>query len=647
MIFMVSSCTTTDATGDGTEGPENCPNGCIPDKGEKGYEGLDGPEGSVGKIGRIGLPGTFPPWFHWHVFKGQKGARGQLGLNGPPGEDGVKGSKGTSGLPGEPGRPGLHGPRGEVGIPGMVGDKGNMGPRGGKGISGSPGSAGEKGDKGDQGENGEDGVPGNDGDSGSKGQPGNPGENGSPGVKGVKGMTGDKGSQGTRGTGGSSGQVGDKGESGPDGEKGDTGENGQDGTPGDPGDKGDPAPPVEPSQPATEICSSANEGVINYDPDTKELYFCDGESWQCVSAKSCNLECTYTQDNTVMKEGDVIYRAYRGRRLLNRPAADIIALVDDSESMKAEHDWMKKAVVRLENTLIAGNVGVSEPNQYSVVSFGGQTTHIVEVDGKKLYSAVDLGRAIDKLNRVGEEEDGYEAIEYALDELDLRSLKDSATYALNIILITDEPRTTKARRTSSTSQQILTKLQRANARFNLVANIKFERDGGESLGVDAFGRAFFGTSRSPYYSDYNSRGFREGNIRVGSDSRNHWCHSYRDYGIFAMGTRGAVWDLQNLRSGDPNYIRSFDAAVTYVKAQEVLETTACERCVCTDVGRTNAGDPVCTRLDNKYCLCRAADRSRSHEECLAIAAEPDPTNPPALDWDYLLRQCPPPPDPAE
>ena len=322
------------------------------------------------------------------------------------------------------------------------------------------------------------------------------------------------------------------------------------------------------------------------------------------------VKCTYKRDNTTMNEGDVIYKTYRGRRDLNRPAGDIVVLVDDSGTMTTEHAWIKQAALDLEETLIKGNVGVQEPNQYSVVAFGGATTHVVEVNGQKLYSAADLGKAIDTLTRLGDLEDGYEAVEYALQELDLRSLKDPETYALNIILITDEPRARIGRRTSSTGEDILARLQKARARFNLIANIQFQRDLGDTLGVDAFGRVYFGTRKEPYFSVYNSKGFREGNVRVG-DRENLWCNSYRDYGLFAMGTRGAVWDLQALRTGQASYARSFSAAVTFVKADEVIMSIHCERCVCKDVGRTDSGDPECTEEDDKYCMCRAEDESRS------------------------------------
>lgn len=313
-----------------------------------------------------------------------------------------------------------------------------------------------------------------------------------------------------------------------------------------------------------------------------------------------------------MNEGDAIYRKSRVSSDVNRPAADIVVLLDDSGTMATEHAWIKQAALDLEAILTEGEVGTQpdKPNLYSIISFGSGKTKIVEVGGRQMYSALNVTTAIDVLKRDGENEDGYDAVEYALRELPLRAIRDPATYALNVVLITDEPRTTINRLTNGTRETVLRDLQRVRARFNLVANIKFERQDGESLGIDFRGLVYYAVKAEPYFDTFDSRGFRDGKIRIGVTEL-QWCEAYRDYGQLALDTRGAIWDLQTLRRGGA-YATSFQSSVTYVKAREITTTEVCQKCVCEDVGKAETGDVKCTiPEDHDYCNCRAEGSSVS------------------------------------
>ena len=80
-------------------------------------------------------------------------------------------------------------------------------------------------------------------------------------------------------------------------------------------------------------------------------------------------------------------------------------------------------------------------NRYCLVGYGGvlenATGHFRSVDGQPCFLVSDFPRAQSQLVTNGIEEDGYEAIQFALDNVPFR---ESPFIAKNIILITDEGR---------------------------------------------------------------------------------------------------------------------------------------------------------------------------------------------------------------
>ncbi len=91
-------------------------------------------------------------------------------------------------------------------------------------------------------------------------------------------------------------------------------------------------------------------------------------------------------------------------------------------------------------TLGVGNGDVQ--NRYCLIGFGSipplRNAHFRSVDGMACYPASDFSRAQSQLVTLGFSEDGYEAIQFALDNVPFRN---SPFIAKNILLITDEGRT--------------------------------------------------------------------------------------------------------------------------------------------------------------------------------------------------------------
>ena len=82
-------------------------------------------------------------------------------------------------------------------------------------------------------------------------------------------------------------------------------------------------------------------------------------------------------------------------------------------------------------------------NRYCLVGYGGfferEHGHFILVDGQPCYFATNFSRARNQLRNEGLNEDGYEAIQFAIDNIPFRN---TPFISKNIILITDEGRTT-------------------------------------------------------------------------------------------------------------------------------------------------------------------------------------------------------------
>ena len=77
-------------------------------------------------------------------------------------------------------------------------------------------------------------------------------------------------------------------------------------------------------------------------------------------------------------------------------------------------------------------------NRYCLVGYGGVLENATGHFRQPCFLVSDFPRAQSQLATVGIEEDGYEAIQFALDNVPFR---ESPFIAKNIILITDEGRT--------------------------------------------------------------------------------------------------------------------------------------------------------------------------------------------------------------
>ena len=237
-------------------------------------------------------------------------------------------------------------------------------------------------------------------------------------------------------------------------------------------------------------------------------------------------------------------------------AADIVFIVDESGSMGGEHAWLGSMVTSLEAELVAagetsnnyGLVGFGASNYYSGHSVAG---HAHSVGGADFGTAADLASATSGLVLTGGTEDGWEAINYALNHYTFTSS------AINFILVTDEDRDNIAPALSYAGME--TALAEAGVVLNAVVNA--------NVTSDAAGTAVGTNGTDAYVADgsggYTTAGFTGYGYSYGTTVAN--------YSNLAIATGGASWDLNQLRAGGL-MAQSFTEAFVDIKVNEIIVT---------------------------------------------------------------------------
>ncbi|MCG8517744.1 MAG: PEP-CTERM sorting domain-containing protein [Pseudomonadales bacterium] len=257
-------------------------------------------------------------------------------------------------------------------------------------------------------------------------------------------------------------------------------------------------------------------------------------------------------------------------------SADVVFLVDESGSMAGEHTWLGNMISSLESGLQAKGVGGSQANQYSLVGFGsslhgtGQAPHPHDMDAgtggiQNWGSAAQFATATSSLVASGGFEDGWSAIDWAINNLSFRS--DSA---VNFVLVTDEDRDAPFGDTL-TANGLLSDMGGLGALLNVVVNNNFGCSPSTTgaIGIDS--------DNNGYEAD-GSGGYTEcaGQGTIGSG----FGTTKTDYVDLATATGGAAWNLNILRSGGLD-ADSFTQSFVDIKVEEI-----------TNQDPNDPGDPV-------------------------------------------------------
>ena len=221
-------------------------------------------------------------------------------------------------------------------------------------------------------------------------------------------------------------------------------------------------------------------------------------------------------------------------------AADIILLVDESGSMEEEHSWIPAMTQSLDEALMEIGIGISPKNYFGIVGFGdcdanNNLGRLLVDDSNQFASAGNISNLLNELNIGGREEDGYSAIETALNGYPFREV------ARQFILITDEDRDVLA--SHLTRDLVRDILEASDVCLNAAISEEFlGEEGMRALGVDSFRNAYlYDPSVRSSFRVEEGAGAALGDSAFGSTSR--------DYTELAWDLGGAVWDLSLLRRG--------------------------------------------------------------------------------------------------
>ncbi|HAC29814.1 MAG TPA: PEP-CTERM sorting domain-containing protein [Marinobacter hydrocarbonoclasticus] len=245
--------------------------------------------------------------------------------------------------------------------------------------------------------------------------------------------------------------------------------------------------------------------------------------------------------------------------------ADVVFLVDESGSMGGEHTWLSNMIASLESGLVGEGVGSSVSNRYSLVGFGGSSgsnhldPHAHDMDAvtagaQEWGSSTDFAAATSTLVTNGGTEDGWSALDWALNNLSYR-----ADAAVNFVLVTDEDRdNTNA---ALNKESLLSGLFGKNALLNVVVNNSFGCDASSTnaIGIDSDDNGFQADGSGGFTKCEGAGNIGSGNGTTGSD-----------YVDLALNSGGAAWNLNILRSGGTN-ADSFTASFVDTKVQEITE----------------------------------------------------------------------------
>lgn len=302
--------------------------------------------------------------------------------------------------------------------------------------------------------------------------------------------------------------------------------------------------------------------------------------------------------------GDVIVRV---------PSAAVVAfVVDESGSMRGEHEWLRSTVETLETNLQRRNIGRLRQNEYALVGFG----HKDDADptrerGKVLMgdsgcgSAQDLRNALDSMFVDGRLEDGYSAISTALAGIPCLQQPRPPNTACQVILATDEGRDIL---TPWVFQTILEQLRRYDCVLNVVVWEQMRGRATESspwvraLGVSEGTGAVIAQDNDQFVIVPHGIAFK--------DSGHEDTHEA--YVELAAATGGAAWDLDMLRT--ERYRQSFTNGFIEVKIQEIERQIVgvCEDCVCVN----GSIDNNCRRLSRNFGESACLNPARKSMELL-------------------------------
>eukprot|EP00731_Ephydatia_muelleri_P029543 Em0021g66a len=277
------------------------------------------------------------------------------------------------------------------------------------------------------------------------------------------------------------------------------------------------------------------------------------------------------------------------------------------------------------SALIKAGVGdYGNRNRYCAIAFGGigplEPAHFLLVNGEKCFTADQFPKAKIQLQNAGLNEDGYEAIHFAINNVPFR---DSPFIAKNLLLITDEGRTAIPQGQDLTKAFIRDRLLKNGILLNVVATVTYNDTANATelvLGQSGTDTTYLIRPHGKYLV-----------TRVGlaiTKSDKDTVDAYID---LALGLNGASWSLPILRNSSAtsnlDLQKSFTDALVQLKVKEIsAQVTSCRRCVCASDATGRRVKPKCDITeDQAFCRCEATGNQMCAQTTSVIHGVAPPT----------------------
>ena len=282
-------------------------------------------------------------------------------------------------------------------------------------------------------------------------------------------------------------------------------------------------------------------------------------------------------------------------------AVDVCLIVSAAQTMRLYQRWLQIAVPQLEQQLMSMEIGneTGKPNRYCVVQFGGRGEklrgHFLYVNGMKFFPSSSFVTARRQLKRSGDIADGYEAVEFALNNAPFRN---DSTVKKIIFLVTNMGRSVLATKANLTKNIILNILAENQVTFDTVVDADFTIQSDTTatvIGVNGFNTSTVARPSGEYE-------FIQGAVTLTSNEG----QTVNDYVTLSLAAGSSSWSIDHLAGEDTDVIKSFVRSFVVAHELEGLRTVeACQRCLCAGDGNVESCENlVCEEhTDQQLCRC--------------------------------------------